>query len=89
MIIGVWSFSLVVGPGCWFLVLQFGSGSKLIVENVLLSRYQLHNPLVWCSRLWVVHSSVCETKSLLFVFSGKRGRPAARRTNLVTSGTSL
>ena len=51
--------------GYWFLVPHFGSGSRLVAKNVLLSRSQLHNQLIWCSHLWVVHSPVCVTKSHL------------------------
>jgi hypothetical protein len=41
--------------GHWFLVLQFGS--RLVEKNVLLSRSQLHNQLVWCSHLLVLLSA--------------------------------
>jgi len=63
----------------WFLVLQFvvpafqrviGSWSfTLVAVPRRLSKTSffsdlLHNQLVWCSHLWVVHSPVCVTKDL-------------------------
>jgi hypothetical protein len=74
--------------GYWFLVLQFGSSSRLVEKNVLLSRSQLHNQLVWCSHLLVLLFQ-CDNQKSSTLCRGRSGRQAARRTSLVTSGTSL
>jgi hypothetical protein len=58
--------------GYWFLVLQFGSGSRLVEKNVLLSRSQLHNQLAWCSHL-LVWLFQCDNQKSSTLFSGRVG----------------
>jgi hypothetical protein len=61
------SFYVSLPDSYWFLVVQLGSGSMLVEQNVNLSRSQLHIQLVWICHHWVMHSPVFVTKYSLFI----------------------